>query len=193
MSVVKKIYATLFIWALITVGSFYFLFPKFSNNLVALQESYQDQVAQYKNLQEQIQSIYAMQQNLDQVQKQSVKPSDFFTSDVQLVKEIQHVEDIAKATNNELIITISGSAADSKPVKTSGSQLFEVPYTVTLTGTFPDALEFLHYYENSYFVSPVNAINVDNSSAAKPGQVKTTILASFYIHIDKNDQAKPKN
>lgn len=192
MNAAKKIYASIFVWVVITAGVFYFAFPKISNYLVSIEQSHEDQIAQYNNLREQIQSLYAMQQDLDQVQKQDVKPSDFFTSDVQLVKEIQRVESIAALTGNQLKISISGNAGDAKQLKTSSSQLYEVPYTIDLTGTFPQAVQFLHYFENSYFVSPVNAVDIDNSQGG--GQVKTTILASFFIHKDQsNDQAKPKN
>jgi|GEM_PF-2409468 len=189
MNVTKKIYGIIFTWLVITVAVFYFILPRLANSLIALQKSHQSQIAQYNDLQAQIQSLYAMQQDLDQLSKASVKPDDLFTSDVQLVNEIQHIESIAKSTGNDLKISITGTAKDAQPYR-SYSKLYAVPYTISLTGPFPATLAFLHYFENSYFVSPPTAIDISNQLALAQGQVKTTILANFFIHYDP---ANPDN
>ena len=182
MNPTKKIYSALFIWLLVTTASFYYVFPKFAAVLVNLQQDHQDQIAQYNSLQAQIQSLYAMQQDLDSLSKAAVKPDDLFTTDVQLVNEIQHIEDIAKISSNTLKVTISGTAKDAQAYP-GFSKLYKVPYSMTLVGSFSSTLQFLHYFENSFFVSPIDAINIDNQQALTAGQVKTTIIAGFFIRV----------
>ena len=186
MKSTTKIYIVVFIWLVLTGISFYFIFPKMSDSLLTLQKNHQDQIKEYNDLTAQIQSIHSMQQDLEDLANAPVKPTDLFTSDVQLVHEIQYIESISKTTNNDLKLTVTGSADDATAFA-GAPGLFQVPYSIILTGTFPNIVQFLHYFENSFFISPVNAIDITSNSAAAGGtgttqsSVKATILSNFLI------------
>ncbi len=179
MNPINKIYLAALTWLVLTFVVFSYLFPHFSQSLITLQQSHQEQISQLDSLKTQALGLQKMQDDLQQVDNQPVKLGSFFTSDINLVKEIQRIEDISQKTNIAETLQVTGTVDKALPASKTSSGLFLVPYTLALNGSFPEVLNFLKYFENSYFISPLNAITV--SYVAK-GSVNATILSNFIIH-----------
>lgn len=174
----RKIIFTVFIWALLTGAVFGFVLPKLSKGLIDLQASHEKQIAQLKDLQEQVQALKKIQEDLNKIDSQEVKPTDLFTSDIRLVNEIKKIESYAQKAGLAETLTVTGTADKAQAVA-SKSGLSQVPYTISLKGPFPGVVNFILYLENSSFISPVNAITV---LYTEPNNVTASILTNFYIY-----------
>jgi len=186
MSVETKIYVTIFVWLVLSVASLFFVFPKFADGLVALQQTHQSQIDEYNNLKVQIQSLRNMQDELAKISQQPIQPKDLFTSDVKLVKEIQRVENAANSSGLEMALSISGSASTAQAYPGSLSKLLKIPYAVTLNGGFAGVVQFLKYLENSYFISPIGGFDISAGDSALPNKsVTARINSNFFIHTQQ--------
>jgi hypothetical protein len=164
-------------WLVATGLIFGFAFPRLTNSLVDLRQSHEKQVTELHSLQAQALALEKMQSDLQQAENQEIKLSSFFTSDVTLVHEVQRIEEIANKTNMTETLTLTGSS-DKAQVVQSQSGLLSVPYTLNLHGSFLNYLNFLKYFENSYFISPVNAMTINFDV---PGSVNVTLQSNFLL------------
>ncbi len=178
MAPLKKIYITAAIWAGLTGLVLGVVVPKQQKGLVTLQESNADQIDKLKDLREQVKTLQKIQEDLAKVEQQEVKPNDFFTGDTRLVNEIKTIELFALKSNLLETLTISGTADKATAVQ-SLSGLAQIPYSISLQGSFPNVVKFIKYLENAYFISPVNALSVTYS---EQGSVKATVLTNFYLY-----------
>ena len=174
------------IWVVATAALFFFVMPRFSDNLTELQTSHQQQADTYNSLRAQAASLQKMQQDLDSLKNEKIQPSDFFSNDLQLVNEIKQLETNAINSNVVTTLTIPVSADKAATLKGSESGLFVVPYSLKVVGQFPDLLKFLEYQENSFFIAPVDGINLlaQLSEKDKSSTINTELLGSFYIKKD---------
>lgn len=178
MQPLSKIYIAAVVWLALSGAVFGLIFPKMARSLVDLQQSHQKQITELNSLQEQALGLQKMENDLSQADAQPVKLGSFFTADINLVREVQRLEDISQKTSMAESLTISGTADKAAAVQ-SASGLYQVPYTLSLKGSFPSFVRYLQYLENSYFISPVNGLTINY---AGKGQIDATVLANFLIH-----------
>lgn len=134
--------------------------PRLSKSLTDLQSGHKEQLDTLNKLKAQAASLEKMRQDLDTQKKEKVQASDLFSGDLDLVNEIKKMEDNAAKSGVKLTLTIPESADKAKPLKSSVSGLYVVPYTLLVDGDFPSYLKFVKYMENSFFVSPFNGMNL---------------------------------
>jgi hypothetical protein len=175
----NKIYISIAIWIALTAAVFGFIAPKLSSGIIALQSSHEKQLTEYNKLTDELQALKKAQEDFNKVEKQDVKPTDLFTSDLKLVNEIKMIEQMAAKTSLTPALTITGTADKAVSVKESVSGLSMVPYSINLKGSFLNVVSFLKYLENSTFISPVNALTVTHDDN---GNVNANILTNFYIY-----------
>src|SRR4051812_10086969 len=116
MNINKKIALAIVAWIVITAACFMLIFPRVVNSLITLRQSYAKQIGELSELRDRAKALQRMQADIAKVKKEKVQPEDLFTSDLKLVNEIQHIEDAAKFTGNDLKLTISGTAEKAQPV-----------------------------------------------------------------------------
>ena len=165
-----------------TAFAFFYVLPKIADSLIGLQNAHKQQESQLQSLNDQVKGLEAMQRDLDVIKSMPVQPKDLFTpysADAKLVNEIQALEAAAAKTNNHMTLDITGSA-DKARAYPSASGLVAVPYTLALDGSFPDAVRFLEYFENSFFISPISDITV-SGNGDKARTVHTAIQAEFFL------------
>lgn len=116
--------------------------------------------------------------DLAELSKSAFPPDELFSSDTKVVKEIQMLEQIAQKYNLDLTIAVNGTTAQAQKVSGTTSDLYAVPYNMTLVGSFSNALLFIQAAERLPFITHAQDISVtvgtkDNSN--------TVITSEFYI------------
>lgn len=177
MSINQKILSLLGVWVIVTGLSFSVIYPRVIKGISDLKLTFAAQIAELNELRDHAKSLQEMQASVIKLEEEEIQPDEFFTSDTELVQEIKHIESIATVTNNRLVLNISGTAdkAAAYPAKTALSQ---IPFTITLRGNFPDAVRFIQEFEQSYFLPPVNGLNI---TVGEEGVVTTTIVSAFIV------------
>ena len=137
-----------------------------------------DKAKEFKALEAEQRSYEAGKIDLAKLEKMEFKPSDLFSQDTRLVKEIKELESMADENNLELTVSISGTSLETKKVKESNSNIFLFPYSMNLSGKYSDLIKFMQSVEHAPFVT-----YVDNLSITSIGEntVRAIFNASFYI------------
>lgn len=194
MSPKSKIYAYLFVWVAATAAMFAYIMPHQRSSMLSLQNSHKQQIEDLSRLTQQVRNLTQIENDLKSVEKGEVKPRDFFGRDADLVGNIKTIEEIAKLTSNAVATSISGSADSAEQYAQSASKFYSIPYSVRISGSFSGAVNFLRYFENSYFVSPISGLNISAAGAdSKDPKIKTTILSNFFVVRQESNENKTKN
>ena len=117
----KKIYAIAFGWLVLTVVVFSFIVPKFYQSMTDLHNSHEAQIKTLQDLSAQVDALQKIQDDLTKADKQDVRPSDLFTSDIHLVNEIKSIEQFAAKSNVAETLTVTGTADKAQPVQGSSA------------------------------------------------------------------------
>lgn len=105
-------------------------------------------------------------------------PEELFSSDTKVVKEIQLLEEAAARYSLELNIAVTGNAKSAVKVPGTGSELYAIPYTITLEGIFANVLLFMQNQERMPFIAHAKDVSVTVSTEDK---TRTVITSEFYI------------
>jgi hypothetical protein len=173
----SKTYIIALLFFVVAFVMFFFVFDKLQVRNTKLSA---DVAAQRKTLEQLLQEQHSFEQgkkDIENLKTKKIQPSDLFSRDTRVVKEIKALENLSKIYTLEMNLQIAGTAKNAQKVK-SFSQILSIPYTVTVTGPFDQVLAFLDCTENLNFVTPVKSIVI---SAQKSGGVKTLISSDFYI------------
>ncbi len=116
--------------------------------------------------------------DLAQLQSSAYPPDSLFSSDTKVVKEIQQIEQLAVKYDLELDIAVSGTAATAAKAPNSAGEIYLIPYTLTLTGSFEDILMYMQSLEKMPFVTHVNSVAL---SVGAENVARATLASEFYI------------
>lgn len=116
--------------------------------------------------------------DLAQLESATYPPEQLFSNDTKVVKEIQQMEAAANLYNLQMELSISGTTKTAEKVPGAAEDLYVIPYTLTLNGTFNDTLLFTQATEHLPFVTQVKQVAV---SVAKDDQATTIFTSEFYI------------
>jgi hypothetical protein len=105
-------------------------------------------------------------------------PSELFSKDTKVVKEIRTLEDLAARYNLDFTMSISGTSKTAEKAPGVASDLSVVPYTVTVDGAFPNVLNYISATEHTNFVTHTEEIHI---SSIDNGMVRATIASQFYL------------
>jgi hypothetical protein len=173
----RKIYVSITAWLLASGFLFWYGFPAFEVSNLVQARKVLEKSKMYQDLQQQQASFQAGKKDLETLAKKPYQPGNFFSQDTSLVKEIVTLENLAATQNVQLDLQVTGTKATATKAPTAGD-VVQLPYTIVLTGTTPDVVSFLEYFENLSFVTHATHIDV---SSIKDGQIKATLSAIFFI------------
>lgn len=185
MNTKTKIYLILTVWLVFSVAMFLYGFQIMDkSNRQALAKISQDKV-QMLQLKAQEDSYRLAQQDLDQMAKEQYQPQDFFSSDITLVKEIEALENLGKNLGVELTLGgITGTINTVPKAKTKSGELYYVPYSISVSGSFEKVTDFIETLENLDFITTLNSLSLTSSGSGD--SVSASMSADFYIRKNAN-------
>jgi len=173
-----KIY-TAAVTFIITAGVLFgYVFPWFHNMNEGIAVRYAQKAAEHKALEAEQRSYEAGQADLHNLEKQPTKPSDLFSKDTRLVKEIQTLESLSSQNNLDMTLQISGTVTEAKRAPQSLSNIFLIPYTMTVVGDYGGIMKFMEEVEHTPFVTHINAVSF---LAVTGSEVRATLNGGFFI------------
>lgn len=178
MSAKNKIIALIFGWLAVSCLMFLYLFKILdASNQATLDGMAKDQ-SNLVILQAQDKSYKQAQADLQQLAQKPNQPDDFFSTDINLVDEIQTLEDLAAKYN--LTMQLSGVAGTigSLPPAPTKTPIALVPYGITLNGDFFQVVNFIENLEHLSFITNVGNLNI---GATDKGSVTASLNANFYL------------
>lgn len=116
--------------------------------------------------------------DLAQLEESNHPPDELFSKDTKVVNEIQQLEAAAQRYNLNLEISVTGTTKTAVKAVGALTELFVVPYQITLDGDFSNMLSFIQTAEHMPFVTHVNELSI---SVAAENEARTTLTSVFYI------------
>jgi hypothetical protein len=124
-------------------------------------------------------SFKQAQSDLEKLSKEELQPTDFFSKDINLVKEIQVLEDLDAKFNTKVVFSgVSGVIGKGQLSADTASAMSLVPYTLSVNGSFQDVVKLVESFENLYFISKINGLSLSSSGE---GGVNANIGSGFYV------------
>lgn len=173
-----KIIALVSLFVLFAAVMYFFGYGIMANRNQVLTDTIAKRNVDLEVLQREQKSFEQGKKDLAVLEKSTYPPDELFSSDTKVVKEIQLMESSAQRFGVELNITVTGSTKDADKVQGVGSELYAIPYTLTLNGSFENILMFMQAAERMPFVTHVNNLSVTVSAGDKS---RATIASEFYI------------
>ena len=116
--------------------------------------------------------------DLEQMAKENLQPDDFFTSDINFVKELEILEGINERMNVKMQISgIAGTAATTPKAKTI-TNLGIVPIGISISGDLPTVVDFVETLENLSFITTAGGFTINSADL---NNVTLNLSGSFYI------------
>lgn len=174
----NKIYMAVFFWLLGSGIMFGYLFKKIDSSNQTLIQEMSGLKRQEANLEAEKKSFIEAQNDLGQIENEKLKPEQFFSQDVTLVNEIRRLESIARDIGIEM--ELSGISGTLKNATKAGakSEIFQIPYIISLKGPLSKVVAFMEYMENLEFITKTGQVNL---SAAGKGEVNVTFNSFLYL------------
>jgi Tfp pilus assembly protein PilO len=173
-----KIYAAATALALLCFAMFGYFFNIFDSSNALTLKNISENNKELKLLQDEELSYKLAKEDLEKMQKQTVKPQDFFSRDITLVNEIRTLEKLGEEMNVEFQLTgLSGTVKNAAKAKSQG-EIVSLPFSMNIVGSLEDCVAFLKTVENLGFIVSVSGISVGIASA---DQVSISLPASFYL------------
>lgn len=165
-------------FVLFAAGMYLFGYGIMAGRNQVLTDAIAEQNVQLEVLQREQKSFEQGKKDLAILEKSTYPPDELFSQDTKVVKEIQQIETAAQRYGVELSLSVSGSAKAAKKVEGTASELYVVPYTITLNGSIDNILQLIQAIERMPFVTHVNTLSI---MASPEDQTKTVIASEFYI------------
>lgn len=166
------------VFLLFAVVMFMFGYKIFATRNQGLADSTSQRRLEYEVLQREQKSSEQGKKDLAELENKTYPPTDLFSQDTNVVKEIKTLEDAATKNNIALSLQISGTAKTATKVAGVSSELYTVPYIVTMEGTFTDLMNYVQTTEHMPFVSYTKVMNIN---AIDDGKVRMVMNSDFYI------------
>ncbi len=178
MSARGKIIVVAALWVL-SAGAMFGLGFGWLNEQNDLQlKKLQDQTRDQQLLLAEQDSFQKAKRDVEEASKAAHQPAELFSKDVTLVNEIKTLEDVTASLHLDFTLSgLSGTVQRAPKAKTQ-SELVQLPYTVSVSGSFADVVAFLETLENLPFITQVSAISF---SAGSGGKTAASFTASFFV------------
>ncbi|MEZ4180382.1 MAG: hypothetical protein R3B41_02630 [Candidatus Doudnabacteria bacterium] len=116
--------------------------------------------------------------DIEDLRSKDYPPQELFSRDTKVVKEIKVLEGIANDYNLDFSLQVNGGVEDFKPVEGLTSELFIVPYSVTLEGAYNNVLKYLGSAQKTSFINHTTVVSI---RAIEDGLVEAIIESNFYL------------
>lgn len=174
----NKIYAIVFLWLVLCGSMFGYFFGIFSKSNQGLASTITSKTQELALLEAEQQSYKQAKTELDKLKHERYQPERFFSKDVTLADEIRTIERVAGDLNLEITINgLRGTLKDHQKAKTK-TELYMVPFTLNVVGSFEDVVTFIETLENLHFITNVSTVSVNTASNS---EVNAALVANFYL------------
>lgn len=173
----KRIYVGLGVLVIATFIIFWFIFPAIESGNLSAANKVLSKSKQYQELLQQQASYEAGKSDLETLTKKPYQPSDFFSKDTSVVKEIETLENLAKDEKLKLDLQVTGTKSTGQKAPTTGD-IVQVPYTLSLTGSLAGIEAFLERFENLKFITHAQSVEF---ASVTDGEVKANLSAIFFV------------
>lgn len=116
--------------------------------------------------------------DLANLSEKAFPPQELFSKDTKVVKEIRILEDLAGRYNLDMNLSVAGSSKTATKVPGLTSELYLVPYVLTVTGAYNNIMQFVEAVEHANFVTQTKAIEI---TATENGQSRAELSSEFYL------------
>ena len=165
-------------WLILSAMMFLYFFKLLDGQNQATLDSMAKERKDLVLLQAQDQSYKLAQADLQELAGKTYQPADFFTSDTSLVNEIQALQNLADKYNLQMGLSgISGTIQTLSNANTV-TPIAVVPYGISLSGNFFQAVNFIESLENLSFITNPTDISI---GAGDSGNVTVGMSANFYL------------
>jgi Tfp pilus assembly protein PilO len=178
LSAKNKIAIVVISWLVLCGVMFLYLFPIMDGKNQAELDSMAQDRKSLVLLQAQDQSYKQAQSDLQELASKTYQPEDFFTKDISLVNEVKTLEDLAAKYNLKMILTGVNGTIAALPKADTASNLAQIPYGITLSGDFYQAVNFIETMENLSFVTNITSLSIN---AADKSSIVVSLGANFYL------------
>lgn len=173
-----KIIVLIVVFILFTAGMFFFGYGIMANKNQVIADTIAQRNVELEVLLREQKSFEQGKIDLAILEKSQYPPDELFSSDTKVVKEIQQLESAAQRYGLDIQISVSGSVSLAKPVTGVSSELFAIPYTITLTGSSDNVLLFVQAIERMPFITHTNDLSI---TVNEEDQTTAVIFSEFYI------------
>lgn len=178
LSAKYKVIILLVVFIAIAVVMFTFGYDILGGRNQALSEGASKQRLEYDILQREQRSAEQAKKDLAELENKPFPPQELFSKDTKVVKEIKILEDNAAKYGVSMSLTIAGNTKTAPKVAGVSTELFTVPYVLTLEGSFENLMNYVQATEHLPFVSYTKVVNM---SASADNKIRLIMNSDFYI------------
>jgi Tfp pilus assembly protein PilO len=165
-------------WFVLSTVMFFYLF----GILDGVNEKTVTTLTKQKNdltlLQAQKQGYAQGKSDLEKLAQQPMHLTDFFSRDITLVNEIKTLENLSTKYPVKMQLSGISGVINSEPKANTKTSIVQVPYNISVSGTFPAVTDFMEALEHLSFITDITSISV---STAEKDQVTTSFSAHLYL------------
>ena len=124
------------------------------------------------------QSFKQAKSDLDKLAAQPLQPEQFFSQDISLVDEIQALQNLGQQYKVQMGLNgVNGTVNSLAPAPTI-SPIVMAPYSISLSGSLVNDLNFISSLEHLSFITTLTGISVGSGGQ---GLVNISLGADFYL------------
>lgn len=116
--------------------------------------------------------------DLASIRESDFPPEELFSNDTRVVSEIRDLEALAESYNLEFTLSISGTTETAIKATGVNGELLEVPYAVSVSGSFNNILKYLEATEHTVFINHTHQVQI---SARTANETRALINSKFYL------------
>jgi Tfp pilus assembly protein PilO len=174
----SKIITGIAVWLVITLALFLYGFRILDHSNQTLADQLLAQKNSYRQLEAEQRSYQLGKKDLEALAQKSYQPSDFFSNDTKLVKEITSLEALAGDYGLDFRLQVSGTIDSAIKSPGAAGPIVLVPFSISVSGPFAKVVDFMDQTEHLAFILHVKALSV---SAADKGNVATVMSGNFFL------------
>jgi len=173
-----KIIIAIVLFAIFGIGMFMYGYGILEQRNQILATAATERQAEYELLKREQKSFEQGQKDLADLARRPFPPADFFSKDTKVVKEIKILEDLASRFGVMLSLSITGTTKTALLAPGTLSEVYLIPYTATIEGSFENLIQYMQETEHLPFVTHTKMIT---ASAIENGAVRAILNSEFYI------------
>ncbi len=173
-----KIIIAVVLFVLLALGMFIYGYKILDQRNQVMSDAAMERESEYALLKTEQTSFEQGQKDLETLAKKEIPPDELFSKDTKVVKEIKALEDLAAANSVSFSLSISGTSKTAIKTVGSASDVYTVPYTATLRGSFDDVMRYMQKSEHLPFVTHTTSFNINSDEG---GLVKAILNSVFFI------------
>ncbi len=173
-----KIYLAAAVWLILCALMYFYFFGLFDKSTNAILDNIWKQSKELKLLKAEQDSYRLAKEDLEKINTKSLKPEDFFSKDITLVKEIKVLETLGDKYGVDMGFSGVSGIANAAPKAKTISDIAIVPYSISLQGTFANVVNAIEALENLDFITNLSALS---ASTGLGDNINVSLNASFYL------------